>query len=377
MKPYSLFHKVIQITLLAFVGVSVAAGEPIIIGQSAPLSGSNADIGNDLRTGANAYFNKANEAGGINGRQLKLITFDDKNDIGIAESNTIRLIEKESVIALFGYASATLSMPALAPVMKANMAFVAPLSGAERIRIFNDNVFTMRAGYDDEINAFLAVYIPNEMRRIAVLHYDDTIGIENFEIVKKRLATVPNSTIVSIALKRNREDIAMAAKRIGETDLNAVIVTILPTPAANIIKSVRRAPGNQPHFAAISFTAATPLSRQLGDFSKGVTISTVVPLFNDVSVAISKEYVQAMAKYFPATLLSMTGFESFIGAKVLVEALKRTKGNATRAQLLRSLQTMGKYDTGGYTVKFNDGNHNGSSYVALIRMRGPDNFTTY
>ena len=46
------------------------AADRILIGQSAPLSGSNAEIGKDIRDGALAYFRKVNEAGGVNGRQL-------------------------------------------------------------------------------------------------------------------------------------------------------------------------------------------------------------------------------------------------------------------------------------------------------------------
>src|SRR3954464_6653914 len=83
----------------------------ILIGQSAPLTGANAELGNDIRNGALAYFRRVNEAGGVHGRKIELVSLDDGNTVPKAEANTRKLIEEDGVVALFGYASATLSRP--------------------------------------------------------------------------------------------------------------------------------------------------------------------------------------------------------------------------------------------------------------------------
>src|SRR6185369_1101065 len=90
----------------------------ILIGQSAPLTGANAELGNDIRNGALAYFRKVNEAGGVHGRKIELVSLDDANQVPKAEANTRKLLEEDGVFALFGYASATLSRPALPFVEK-------------------------------------------------------------------------------------------------------------------------------------------------------------------------------------------------------------------------------------------------------------------
>src|SRR6185436_10112789 len=46
----------------------------VVIGQSAPLTGANAELGNDIRNGVLAYFAKVNAAGGVHGRKLELNT---------------------------------------------------------------------------------------------------------------------------------------------------------------------------------------------------------------------------------------------------------------------------------------------------------------
>src|SRR5205807_10352682 len=103
----------------------------ILIGQSAPLSGSNAELGNDILNGALAYFRKVNEAGGLHGRKLELVSLDDANQVPRSEANTRELVEQKQVFALFGYASATLSRPALPSVEKHGVPLLAHFTGAD------------------------------------------------------------------------------------------------------------------------------------------------------------------------------------------------------------------------------------------------------
>src|SRR3989454_9049392 len=97
-------------------GVAHAQGvskTSILIGQSSPFSGSNKELGEDIREGLQAYFKQVNGAGGVNGRTLELIALDDANDAKRSGENARILIEQRGVLALIGYASATLSLPAL------------------------------------------------------------------------------------------------------------------------------------------------------------------------------------------------------------------------------------------------------------------------
>ena len=98
---------------IAFSASAFAQSDPILIGQSAPLTGSNRELGEEIRDGALAYFKKLNATGGLSGRRIELVTLDDGNDTKLAADNARRLIEERNVLALFGFASATLSRPGL------------------------------------------------------------------------------------------------------------------------------------------------------------------------------------------------------------------------------------------------------------------------
>lgn len=354
----------------------VVTGDTITIGQSAPLTGSNAEFGQDIRNGALALFGKINDAGGINGRRIKLITLDDANEKERAGRNTEALLREHGAFALFGYGSATLSAPALPIVTKEKVPFLGAITGADTMRAHHPYVFNFRASYADELNSFLAIYLSGTMTKLAVVHYDDQVGRENFETVKRSLAAKGVTTVSSIPVTRNQENVGEAADKIVQTAPSGVIVTILPTPAASIVRAVRsNGRSYQPHFAAISFTAATPLSRKLDEHFRGVAVSMVVPLTTDGERSVVGEYRRALAKALPDAKPSLTGLEAFISAKAVVEAMKRTGRDLTRERFVASLESMTHFDAGGYVLSFSPKNHNGSNFVSLARIMGPDRFT--
>jgi branched-chain amino acid transport system substrate-binding protein len=61
--------RILAAATLAAASLSAHFADTIVIGQSTPLSGTNAEIGNDIRNGALAYFQKVNAAGGISGKK--------------------------------------------------------------------------------------------------------------------------------------------------------------------------------------------------------------------------------------------------------------------------------------------------------------------
>ena len=59
-----------------------------------------------------------------------------------------------------------------------------------------------------------------------------------------------------------------------------------------------------------------------------------------------------------------------MGAKVLVEGLRRAGPNPTRAKLVQALESMGRYDLGGTRVGISPENRIGSRFVEVTVMGG-------
>ena len=79
-----------------------ATGEPIKIGLSNSLTGSGAAPGASFGNGVKLQIEYVNQNGGINGRPLQLIEYDDKSDVPTLIANLNKLIQQDKVFATIG-----------------------------------------------------------------------------------------------------------------------------------------------------------------------------------------------------------------------------------------------------------------------------------
>src|SRR5260370_38367964 len=134
----------------AFAENGVSASQ-ISIGQSASLTGTAAESGQQTRDGALAYFEMVNRKGGVNGRKIKLITLDDGGQTKRGEENTGKLIAEDKVFLLFGYTGRNTSEAALPIITKADIPFFGAATGGESIpTVFNRTASNVRARYKIE-----------------------------------------------------------------------------------------------------------------------------------------------------------------------------------------------------------------------------------
>lgn len=344
-----------------------AFAQEIVVGQSAPLSGGNAELGNDIRNGALAYFKKVNDAGGLPGGKIKLVTLDDRNDTKLSGENTVKLVNEENAVALFGYASSTLSIPAMPAVQEHKVPFFAPFTGADTIRKQNDYVYTVRSTYADEITKIINFWGNLGNTKVTVLHYDDTVGKQNFDTVAAVLKKF-NREPVSVAIKRNVEITEQNVRDVIKSDPNVLVITTLYAPAAQMIRKLKAA-GRATMVTSLSFAGASQLAKALGPDATGVSVAITVPTPKSQGVPVVKECSDAWTAAGQKEPMSVTALESCIAAKVLVEGMRKAGRNVTRASLQQALSGLGRYDAGGYVVDFKPNFRHGGTYVGMALLR--------
>jgi ABC-type branched-subunit amino acid transport system substrate-binding protein len=338
------------------------AAEKIVIGQSAPLTGSNAELGKDIRDGALAYFRKVNGAGGIHGRMIELVTIDDHNDRKTAGANAVKLVNQQNAVALFGFPSTTLSLDAMPVVKEKHVPFFAPFTGADAIYHQNPYVFAMRASYADELTKVLEHWGDLGLTRVTVIHYDDQIGNANYATVE-RIMKAAGKKPVGVKLLRNKDVTPAQIQEIIKSDPEIIVGTTSYASTAEVLKMLHAA--NRPYnMTTLSFVGPSQLAKVAGIDAAGVSVSGVVPPPTKLTVGVVKECAAALrAASLPP--LNYTNLESCIAAKVLVEAIRRGGREVTRESVYRGLQALNGYDVGGYTVTFGPDIRHGSHYVEL------------
>ena len=358
------FRNIALIAALAAFGAAHAQGDKWVIGQSAPLTGGNAKFGNDIRDGANAWFAHVNGKGGVQGRQVELLSMDDKNDRKTAGENAGELLKNNDVLALYGFASATLSLDALPQAEKKGVAFFAPFSGANPVRTNSPVLFTVRASYGEEMEKMLNFWTSLGLTRVSVIYYDDEVGKQNLDVVTQYLKKI-NLAPQAMPLKRNAQITKADIQKLTGQNPQFLLNTALSGAAAQIQKELVGM-GRIIPTSSLSFVGADQFIAAAGASSAGVSIAQVVPSPTSALPAV-RECALAM-EAAGVKGMNTTHLEACFGAKVLVEGLRRAKKPVTRQSLLDSLANLGSYDLGGHRITFANGAQHGSKFVELAMV---------
>ena len=355
------------------LGASLAIGamgaDDIVVGQVAPLSGVLADTGKDMVLGAKVYFDSVNEKGGVNGRTIRHVVKDDGYKVDETVRLTREVIEKDGAVALIGFAGTGNVGELLRQKVleKANIALVAPYTGGENLRTpFNPYIFHIRAGYADEAEGIVDQLVLLNMKRIGVMYQDDPFGKAGLAGVEAALKKRGLEIAGTGAYEKNTDNVTEAVRAIAKANPQAVVMISVNKSTAAFSKQIRAA-STVAQLVNISVVNPKEIVRIIGpENARGIGIAQVMPYPYSPTSAVVKEYQQAMKKYAPpGTELSYTSFEEFVGAKVLVEGLRRAGANPNREKVIRALETMSAYDVGGLTLHFSPTNRVGSRFVEI------------
>ena len=140
-----------------------------------------------------------------------------------------------------------------------------------------------------------------------------------------------------------------------------------------VIDAMREKVGQRVTIYLMSSSSADDIIRMSGvQNANGVIISQALPLPTDAGNRSVRQYLVDMKKYAPKEKVSHLTLEGYLGARILYEGIKRASSNLTRASLLASLNSLGKFDIGDFEVSYNADLKHGSTLVdmTLINKSG-------
>ena len=360
--------------LVFFAGPASAQGvtaDAITLGQSASLTGPMSELGAEMKAGAEAYFNAVNEAGGVNGRKINLLSLDDAGAPERTKANTLKLINDEKVFALFGYTGAYSINPILPLVEKNKIPLFAPASGDLATREpVSRYVFNIRASYVEETEKIVEQLTRRGLTKIALFYQNDAYGRAGLAGLERALRQRKSNILIFGSTDRNSTNVASSAQTIAKSGAQAVIISAGANTASAFIKEMKKL-GSGAQFCLLSSVGAKTLAAQLGDDGRGVEVSQVVPLPYSDSEPLGREYLKRIGGSAKASFASLEGY---IAANIFVEALKKSGKAPTRETFVDALDKLGTIDLRGYRVKFSADNHNGSSLVELTVLGTGGNY---
>jgi len=344
--------------------------EPIVLGQSCALTGPARNLGIEMRAGLLAAFAQVNEAGGVKGRQIQLISLDDSYEPDRAVANTIRLINEFNVFLLIGEVGTPTSRAVLPLIQRYNVPFFAPFTGDELLRTpFNSLIVNVRASYYQEMEAIVRYLVDKRhLTRIACLYQNDTYGLAGLNGLKLALKRRNMSLVAHGSYERNTVAVMGALKKIAAERPEAVVMVGAYSACAEFIKLYKAKVQDNTLFCNISFVGTESLYNELGAYGENVIVSQVVPYPMSNTLPILSEYRAAMHKYQHDAPISFTTLEGYLAGRLFARVAEMVSGELTRENFLATLEKTGVFDLGGLVLQFGENDHQGLDEIYLTTI---------
>ena len=335
----------------------------LLLGQSASLSGPLAGAAEACAQGARAYFDVVNAHGGVHGRRIEMRMHDDGYDAQEAVANTRRLIHDDKVFALFGHVGWPGVAAVLPVVTEARVPFLFPCSGAPSLYdAFNRQVFTVRASYTREYRYLLRMFNRMGIKRLALLYQNNVFGKRLFDELNAE-AEARSLSVFPGAIDAASNFPALLRRTLAQGPDAVLLVNGDPLLNVTVVRGLQEAGYHGRYFGA-SVTGQRTFIEQLGAFSRGVVIAQVVPSPWQVSIPLVADYRKLMEAQ-GVSEFSFGSMEGFIGARIVVEALRRAGRHLTRERLIEALESINEnnFEHRGFPVNFSATNHQGADFV--------------
>ena len=337
----------------------------ILVGSCSALDGPARFLGNQTVLGATTYLHSINDDGGVFGRKVQLLAFDDGYDPDKAPA-CFKRMTREGVFAL-GFFVGTPTAKVYVPMAQdEKIPVVGLFTGAQMLyEPLKHYVINVRASYYDETREQVDKLRDVNVRKIGVLYQDDAFGKAVLDGVKLALQK-HNSTPDGLGtFARNTMDVDAGLKDVMSARPQAVVLVGPYAPVAAIVKKAHAA-GWRPLFLTVSFVGTEEFIKEAGPDAEGTIITQVVPPYDRTDYPTVALYRKLRGKYYPDTPPSFVSLEGFVDAMVLVEGLKRAGKDPTREKFITGIESIHEMNVGlgsKLVLKFGPADHKGFDEV--------------
>lgn len=355
------------------------------LGMSAPFTGPASDLGTQMQLGIRCGLDEVNSAGGVNGRRVVLVSYDDGYEPGRTETGVEELLDQKKVFALVGNVGTPTTQKALPLARERKTILFGAMTGSGILRSDPPEryVFNLRASYAEETAAIVRHFlgplkVPAEA--IVVFAQHDAYGDSGYDGVAKQLRIAGyHGEVPRFDYARNTLDVEEAVKGILAAPVRpkGIVMVCTYAPGAKFIRLLRDAK-LEAAFANVSFVGSRALADALmaagPTYAQGVIVTQVVPPF-DSDLPAAAAYRQAMEAKHSSDAPGFVGFEGYLAARVFTEAVRRAGRSLDTESLVVTLEEMEGYDPGiGTSISFSASDHQGLHRVWGTRIRADGRF---
>ncbi|MFH2012966.1 MAG: ABC transporter substrate-binding protein [Pseudomonadota bacterium] len=347
--------------------------DTIKIGVIYDQTGPVASLAIPITKGIRSLFQYTNEQGGIHGRKLKALVEDDRTSIPVAVAAFKKLLYRDGVLSLFGPGSTGATVALLSSINKEKIPAFPGSTSDRMVEPFQRYIFTVNdtnTGMMKVVVDYIMKDFKAKGKRIGIVYPDNEAGraesnpalerlkFYDVEPVAKEVLNygVIEATSQVLSLKKNKVDYIILC---GQTPQGAIV----------FLRELKKFDVNVPVVG--NWATCEEDVVRIGDAAKQFYSINAMASWYDEGPGVAKMR-EITLKYEPGTekpYRAKTYTSGWVTAVIKIEALKRAGRDLDGEALVKSLESMNNFDTGGLSgpISYSPISHKGGSVWKIFK----------
>lgn len=347
--------------------------DEIVLGAVNDLSGIFAAVGVPATKGANLFFDKVNEAGGVHGRKIRYVVEDNGYQMPRAMQGYNKLLNRDKVFAMLQSLGTPMNLAGFKLLDPKGIPNVAPLSAARQmLQDPIDNKFTSFSSYFDQSRVGVK-YLAEKYggQNVCAMYLPTDFGKEILEGAHEGAKQAGINFAAETTHKPDESDFAGSLAKLKEANCNIVTLAVGVRQAITIVGTAKKMGLSDMKFLGTSASFLTVVARVPGGVTDGFyAAASWQDLYARADQPAPKAFIE---EYKAAYGEDPVGFAmlGYSAADMMVRALEAAGPDLTQESFIKAMESLNyKDELVGAEMTYGPEDHQGADVVFVSVVEG-------
>lgn len=338
------------------LGAGTAGAEPgvtdseIVLGCSTSLSGPLAFAGEQAtKFGVDVFFKALNDAGGIHGRRVRAVYYDDGYQPERALANTKKLVEQDKVFAVIAPLGMSAGRATVDYLEQKRVPLLFPLDGPPTLR-GRRYIFPGTMLYDRQSRMMIDYLVDRRgFKRFGALYHDDAYSQGFLAAFERDLRRHGLKMVAAEVVKSYGTDISRPIGKLRAATPQVTFLVLTPAAAGQALRERQKIGWNETVMVSVGPLTDTRYLTMAGAAAEGVEGLVLWPEPGRAALDALRLYRQRIEKSFPDHFTKSGpnpySLFGYVAAMLFTEAAKRVGRDLSREQLIAALEGIREFNS--------------------------------
>lgn len=300
-----------------------ADGETVKIAVAAPMTGDNAEYGIGFTNAANLMAKEWNEKGGVLGKQIEILPYDDKNSSEEAATIAQKIVSQGDLAGVIGHFASGVCLTA-APIYEENKIIeISPSASHPDYSGVGDYIFRNNTVISKEAAASIDIAV-NDLgkKKIGIISIKTDWGTNTSQVIKELIKGLNDPSVTIVAheeVMEGSDDYSPAITKLNEAGADVVICAGMYNLVAPVAKQYKQ---TNPEIQVVGFSNA--YSQQLIELGGSAVENVCFPVifFSESSDEAVKTYVDKFEAEYGSQPSALTS-QAYDSVGMLLTAIEK------------------------------------------------------